>query len=366
MGGLENGLVNLINRLPVDEFRHQIICVEDDSDFRERISRDDVEIVSCHRSKIGAMALRRRLYSLFRTARPDVVHSRNLSGLDALLPAVLARVPMRIHGEHGRDVDDVDGTNKSLIRLRRLHRPMVHRYVPVSLDLKNYLVQKIGVAEKKICQIYNGVDIDRFRPSRSNESSSLRSQIDHENPFIIGTVGRLQAVKDQESLIRSFATLRQRGSVDDDRLFLVIAGDGPLRSTLSQLVRELGIEHRVLLLGARDDIPELLRGFDVFVLPSLAEGISNTVLEALASGLPVIATGVGGNPELIVAGECGEIVAPKDLNGFTNAMADYVIDPNRLTAHSTNARLRAEQRFSLPVMIERYGQLYRGVAVDQR
>lgn len=108
IGGMENGLVNLINHLPRERFRHAVICIEDFSDFRQRIERDDVEVYAMHRSKIGIWRLRWRLWRLLSQLKPDVVHTRNLSGLDALLPARLAGIKT-LHSEHGFDVDDIGG-----------------------------------------------------------------------------------------------------------------------------------------------------------------------------------------------------------------------------------------------------------------
>jgi hypothetical protein len=111
IGGMENGLVNLINGLPAEAFRHAIVCIEEDSDFRDRLQRPDVEVIPLHRSKIGVMQLRRKLYQTFKSRQPAIVHSRNMSGLDAILPARLAGVPVRIHGEHGWDVNDLQGNH---------------------------------------------------------------------------------------------------------------------------------------------------------------------------------------------------------------------------------------------------------------
>lgn len=124
-GGLENGLVNLLNHLPEERYRHAVVCMTDYTDFRLRIRRPDVEVFAIHK-RLGHDPLAQwRLLRLLRRLRPDVVHSRNLSGLDSLIPAMLAGVRVRVHGEHGRDVHDVDGTNRKLIWLRRLYSPLV-------------------------------------------------------------------------------------------------------------------------------------------------------------------------------------------------------------------------------------------------
>src|SRR5262249_24971951 len=144
IGGLENGLVNLINRMPPDRYRHGIVCMVDYSDFSRRIRRDDGQIFAMHKKAGKGLGIYGRLYRLFRQLDPDVVHSRNLTALDSLLPATLAGVRVKIHGEHGRDVFDIDGTNARYRLLRRLHRPMVSHYTAVSRDLEDYLREGVG------------------------------------------------------------------------------------------------------------------------------------------------------------------------------------------------------------------------------
>ena len=158
VGGLENGLVNLINGLPVDRFRHAIICIDDFTEFRQRIRRDDVEIIAIRKKPGTDPAALWRLYRVFRRIKPDIVHTRNLAALDALLPAFLAGVRMRIHSEHGWDVNDLDANNKKLRLLRKLHSPLVNQFIAVSRDLADYLIRKVGISESRISQIYNGVD----------------------------------------------------------------------------------------------------------------------------------------------------------------------------------------------------------------
>ena len=125
MGGMENGLVNLLNRMPDSRFRHAIACVEDYSDFRRRLRRMDVDVIALHRSRVGVWEIRRAIFNHCRRLRPAVVHTRNLSGLDALLPARLAGVPRCIHGEHGWDVNDLHGDHWKPVLLRRLHSPLI-------------------------------------------------------------------------------------------------------------------------------------------------------------------------------------------------------------------------------------------------
>ncbi len=354
---MENGLVNLVNRMDRDAYRHSIVCIEDASEFRTRIERPDVEIVCMHRSRVGVWAMRRDLLRLFARQRPAAVHTRNPSGLDALLPAALAGVRVRIHGEHGRDESDPDGRAFKPALLRRLHRPLVHRWVAVSRDIAGYLVDRVGVPSGSIECLCNGVDASRFAPRGVAEP--LPEPFGRAGDWWIGTVGRAQPVKDQRTLLDAFAKLVAHGEPPIGRRpMLAIVGDGPSLSELRRQAVSLGVQDRVWLPGARDDVPSLLRALDVFVLPSQFEGISNTVLEAMSSGVPVLATPVGGNVELIAEGVEGGFFPVGDADALAARLARYLADEDERRAHAANARRAVLERFSLDAMVARYRALY--------
>lgn len=361
VGGMENTLVNLINHLPDRHFRHAVVCIEDHSDFRNRITRHDVEVVSLHRSDLGPRAVRTAIYRLCRLWQPAIVHSRNQSGLDALIPAWLARVPARIHSEHGWDVDNLDGRKWKPALLRRLHRPFVDRYVTVSQDLARFLEQRVGVAPSRITQIYNGVDTDRFRPRSTGDTAVLPPGFDAGDLVRIGTVGRIQPVKDQATLVKAMAALIDRRPDLRARSRLLIIGDGPLMSGLSALVAEQGLSDIAHLPGASNCVPELMRQLDLFVLPSLNEGVSNTILEAMASGVPVLASHVGGNPELVQDGAVGALFTAGDVGGLSEVLERYLDSPGLRRSQAAAARQRAVERFSLAAMVRHYCELYQSL-----
>src|SRR5215831_865701 len=354
-GGMENGLVNLINHLPADRYRHAIACIEDFSDFRTRIRREDVEVFALHRSRIGASGVRREIYRLCRRLRPALVHSRNQSGLDALLPARLAGVRS---SEHGWDVDNLDGRRWKPRLLRRLHSPFVDQYITVSKDLQRFLTERIGIAPKRITQIYNGVDVERFAPARTPPAIRLPVGFEGDSRVRIGSVGRIQPVKDHATLLRAVAGLVERRPELRPVARLVLVGDGPLREAISAQARTLGIADIVWLPGASDQVRELLQTFDVFVLPSLNEGISNTVLEAMASGLPVLASAVGGNVELVDDGVTGRLFRASDPQELATVLEHYLDDAGLRRRHGAAAREAAERRFSLAAMIDNYAAVY--------
>ncbi|MDP2832856.1 MAG: TIGR03088 family PEP-CTERM/XrtA system glycosyltransferase [Pseudomonadota bacterium] len=357
-GGMENGLVNLINNMPASKYRHAIVCIEDYSDFRNRITKPDVEVIALHRSRIGVWKLRRDLFRLCRQLRPTILHSRNQSGLDALLPARLAGVPYRIHGEHGWDVDNLDGKKWKPALLKRLHYPLVDRYITVSRHLEEFLIDHVGIRPSSISHIYNGVDVGRFQAVTPRPVDWLPPEFRDEKTILIGTVGRLQQVKDQATLLRAFSRVVTNRPELRQWLRLVIVGGGPLLADLRALAGTLKISELTYFPGSLDIIPEVLRSLDIFVLPSLNEGISNTILEAMASGVPVLATAAGGNMELVEDNVNGRLFSPGDSDALSRLLLDYVLDPSLRKAHGQAARAIAVERFSLDAMVSSYAAVY--------
>ncbi|MGC1817909.1 MAG: TIGR03088 family PEP-CTERM/XrtA system glycosyltransferase [Casimicrobiaceae bacterium] len=365
VGGLENGVVNLLNRMPDERYRHAVLALTEVTPFRHRVLRDDVEFVGLHKTPGHGIRLYPGLYRAFRRMRPAIVHTRNLAALEASVPAWLARVPIRVHGEHGRDVGDLDGTNRTYRWVRRMHRPFVTQYVALSQDLERYLTDSIGVPARRIQRIINGVDTRAFTPG------AMRSPLPgcpfaDPDTFVFGTVGRLQAVKNQALLARAFVRLLEIAPDLRDRVRLVIVGDGPARGEIADILAAANASALAWLTGARDDVAPALRSFDAFVLPSLTEGISNTILEAMASGLPVIATRVGGNAELVDDPTTGTLVPAADAEALASAMLRYARDPELARAQGRAGRARAERLFSLDAMVAQYTALYDRLLDDRR
>jgi sugar transferase (PEP-CTERM/EpsH1 system associated) len=358
-GGLENGVVNLINHMPQSAYRHAVVALtEVVPEFSRRIQRDDVEFVALDKEPGHALKLYPRLLTLFRELRPAIVHTRNLAALECQVPAALAGVPVRIHGEHGRDSDDPEGTRRRYQWLRRGYRPFVHQYVALSRDLAGYLKHKVGVPQRQIEQIYNGVDVVRFIRPSTGRVVPAGCPFSDGGLFVVGTVGRMQTVKAQPLLAAAFVRALQIQPALRSRLRLVLVGDGPLRAQVQAVLAQAGVEELAWLPGERADVPDVMRGLDCFALPSLAEGISNTILEAMASSLPVIATDVGGNAELVVDGQTGELVPSGDVQAMATSIAGMACSPERAVAMGTAGRMRVERHFSLPAMVDAYRQLY--------
>lgn len=357
VGGMENGMVNLINYMPQQSFRHVVICLDDHTDFRERIQRNDVDFYSLCKPVGRDVSWYYRLWHLLRELSPDIVHTRNLSAIEGQFVAAAAGIRARIHGEHGRDVFDLHGKNRKYNLLRKLARPLVGHYIAVSKDLEQWLIDTIGVAPQRVSQIYNGVDTTRFHP-RDGARNIGPAGFAAEAAFVIGSVGRMAEVKDYPNLVRAFIRMLKIEPSARQRARLVIIGDGVSREACLTLLREANAEQLAWLPGERTDVAELMRTMDLFVLPSLGEGISNTILEAMASGLPVVATRVGGNPELVVEAQTGTLVPVADPESLAQTLLRYFRDGSMLEAHGRAGLERIESHFSMPAMVQGYVSVY--------
>ena len=357
-GGLENGIVNLVNHMAPQAYRHTIVALTEVTDFRKRIQRDDVEFVSLHKPPGHGVWQYPKLFKLFRRLRPHIVHSRNLAALEVQVPAWAAGVPIRIHGEHGRDVGDLDGSNVTYQRVRRFYRPFVHHYMALSRDLADYLVQKVRVPRDAITQVYNGVDTERFRPALDGPQQIEGCPFDPSQHWLVGTVGRMQAVKDQVMLAHAFVQALVLAPDLKARLRLVMVGEGPLRAQARSVLDAAGVAHLAWLPGERSDVANIMRGLHAFALPSLAEGISNTILEAMASALPVLATAVGGNADLVEVGKTGHIVPAADPNAMAQHLVGLCSGPEHARAMGEAGRQRVLAHFSMQAMVSTYQAVY--------
>jgi sugar transferase (PEP-CTERM/EpsH1 system associated) len=359
IGGLENGLVNFINHMPEQLCRHVVVSLTEVSQsLRTRISRRDVRFYELHKPPGHLWRLFPRLVRLFRTISPAIVHTRNLAALEASFPAWVARVPVRIHGEHGRDIGDFDGLNRKYQLVRSAYSPFVQQWIALSKDLAAYLEQRVGIDGEHIAQIYNGVDTHVFHPPIGGRPPIAGCPFSDPDLWLVGTVGRLEIVKNQTMLARAFVEALKLDPSLTRRIRLVIVGEGSLRASVEKVLLDGNAAQYAWLPGERDDVAAIMRGLDCFVLPSLAEGVSNTILEAMASALPIIATAVGGNPELIEHEVSGRLVPSGDSGALARAMIAYLRDWQTARQHADAARLIVQRRFSLQRMVNEYSQLY--------
>ncbi len=283
-----------------------------------------------------------RLARYLRRRKIDVVHTHDVRPLIyGAVAARLARVPRVVHTRHGRDAR-ITPRQRVLVRLAAR---LIDRFVCVSDDSARLSIEQ-GIAAAKVRAIINGIDVDRFAYTGPQPGGPVVA------------IARLSPEKDIANLIRAAAIVAGAESA----FHLEIAGDGPCRSDLERLIADLGLTERVRLLGQIHDARALLGRAGLFVLPSLSEGISLTLLEAMARGLAVVATRVGGNPEVVADGATGLLVPARNPDALADAMLGLLHDSERSRRLGEAGRRRVEQVFDVRRMIADYEALYRELA----
>jgi sugar transferase (PEP-CTERM/EpsH1 system associated) len=364
-GGLENGVVNVVNGLDPARFESSVVCLKHAGEFARRIADPSVRVHEMGWRGGNDPRLPLRLARLFRERGADIVHTRNAEPFFyGFAGAKLARVPALVHSEHGRTFDD----RRARFVAQRWMTRFTDAVFAVSAQLKADLVRHVGMPEARVEVLYNGVDLRRFRRAPAGAGAADAASLEREavrtewgistDAAVIGSVGRLVPVKNYGLLLRAFAAagLAQRGAQ------VVLVGEGPARAALQAEAQALGIAASVHLAGHRDDVQRLLPAFDVFVLPSLSEGMSNTLLEAMAAGVPAVASDVGGNREIVRDGLEGTLFPSEDEAALARALERLVEDRTTRQAMGSKARERAQSAFDLQAMVVRYEQLYERVA----
>lgn len=347
LGGMEQGVVKLLNGLEPERIVSGVCSFGPTDSITERL-RPGISVHVLERRDGNDPKLAWQLIRLLRREKPHVVHSHSWGTLcEGYLATRLARIPHFVHGEHG--TMELRPRN---IRVQRWVWNRADRVLSVSSALADRMSRHVGVASSRVQVIRNGADLDKFGTvPRSAARLSLGISDDE---FVVGTVGRLVPVKAHDTLLAALAHLKSMRV----RCVAVIAGDGPLRDELEARVDDLGLRPMVRFLGTRNDIDRVLAALDVFALTSLSEGLPNTVLEAMAAGLPVISTDVGGVRELVDHDRTGLLVPSQDARAIADALAMFAGDPERRRRMGAEGLRKARADFALRRMLHDYERLY--------
>ncbi|MFI5103404.1 MAG: glycosyltransferase [Terriglobales bacterium] len=359
-GGTELALRRVVAGLDPESFEN-IICTVAPIPEAERTA--GARYISLERSGRKTGSLVADLARVFLRERPDVVHSRNWGAIEAVVAAKLARVPRIIHSEHGRDINTMNGDPLRRRMFRRFCYTLADEVFAVSRELREHYAAQVGVPVSKFGLIPNGVDTGRFQPN-PEVRTSLRERLKIANDVVLaGTVGRLDPVKDHATFVEAAEQLVTSGA----RLHFVIVGGGPEHDALrSRIDSSPALRKRFILAGEAERPEDWLNAFDIFVLPSLSEGMSNTVLEAMATALPCVVTAVGANPDLVEDGHTGFLVEARDADTLADRMLELAADPQLRSTFGRRGRLKVETQFSLPRMIANYTRLYTTHATHRR
>jgi sugar transferase (PEP-CTERM/EpsH1 system associated) len=324
------------------------------TEFSKKITRPGVALYSLGKQSGLSLGTHVALWKLLRKLKPAVLHSYNLSAIEYAPAALLAGVPVRVNGAHGRDAADPQGRNPKHNFLRRAMVPFYDCCYANSADMLEWNRTVIGVPAHKSRLLANGIDSDKFRPAGAERSDAFFAA----GCIVIGTVGRIQDVKDHATLVDAFALLLERMPEQRAQLRLAIVGDGPLLEKLRAKVAAAGIADQVWLPGSRTDIADILRGLDIFCMSSIAEGTPGSALEAMASGLPVVGTRVGGIPEVIADGVTGLLVPASDPAAMAQALERYARSPAMTREHGAAGRERVQRHYNMNAMVAGYQSMY--------
>jgi len=355
VGGTEHGAMKIISGLADDEFEHAICATRGIDPSFSAVRNGGQRVFVAGDIKANFQFLILRLIRIFRAYKPHVVHSRNWGAIEAIPAARLAGVPVVVHSEHGYEVQTITGLPRRQRLLRRALYPFADAVFTVTEELRQYHARQAWVDPSTLGVICNGVDTRRFSPGPETRASIRATLGIPDHKLLIGSVGRMVAIKDYSTLFRAADRLCQRG-ID---LHVIMVGCGPELGRYHEEVSQMpALAGRVTFCGDRDDVSDLLKAMDVFVLTSLSEGMSNTLLEAMSTGLPVIATRVGGNPALIPNERYGLMFNPGATEELCDHLAELAAGPAWRQELGQAARQRALARFDLKRMLNSYRDLY--------
>jgi len=358
LSGMEHGVIKQVNRLDYARFAPSICCLGFQREETRGILDPRVPVHELRKAAGRDLGIIRRLASLFRRERVDIVHSHNWQTFFyTVAAAALAGIPLRVHGHHGREAAAASARQA---RLSRWLAGRVSRLVAVSGDLGRELIEEWGVPAERVSVIPNGVDLDGFAHPGPVEAAREEIGLAPEHRVIM-SVGGLRPVKDYPTMIRAFA--RVHAARPEARL-VIVGGErgGGRQSELEALAGSLGVASSVLFPGVRQDIARLLTLSDVYVNSSLFEGMSNTILEAMAASRPVVATRVGGNPELVRDGMTGYLVPPGDETALAARLIEVLADPGLAKALGAAGRAMVESEHAMGRMVAAYEDCYEDLA----
>ncbi|MBY0496299.1 MAG: glycosyltransferase [Cyanobacteria bacterium] len=350
-GGTERLVIEIVRKL-ASRIDSVVCCLDDPGTWAAEIEALGVPVIALGRTPGFQPALAMRLARIIKERRIDVLHCHHYSPyVYGLLASLLKPSVKLVFTEHGK-LSDAGPSRK-----RRLVNPILSRWpgylCAVSSDLKQHMVDE-GFPSRRLCVLYNGIDPGERPTAQQRHSARVALGVPDE-AFVVGTVGRLDPVKNLPLLLRAHVL----AVAANPNVRTVIVGDGPERAGLEAKAAELGIERSLIFSGYRQDVRFLMSGFDVFVNCSSYEGVSLTILEAMASTLPVVATPVGGNPEVVVDQETGLLV-PAMPRTLADAMAALAKSPRRRQDMGNAGRWRVIRHFSIARMVDDYASAYFG------
>ncbi len=351
VGGLQRVVSQLIERIDKTRFEPYLACLDRGGMFYDRASRSSSgSYILGRKPGLFDRTLFFQLLKIVKQNDISIIHSQNGCSSYAALTGTLAGVKGIVHTDHGRLVPD----KRSAILEDRVSAMLMDRFIGVSAELSEYLVTTLRIDRRKVGTIINGVDDRAFCPLSSKDRLAQRAELGlTPRDKVIGTVCRLDPIKNLDFMVACMPAIVR--CIPDAKL--VIAGDGSERASLIARAESLGVSSAVRFLGLRRDTEKVMPAFDLYACTSLSEGTSMTILEAMACGLPVVASDVGGNGRLI-DNSCGVLFRLGNSERFVVAITDMLRCESARVEFGGRARRRVEAEFSVEEMVRTYERLY--------
>jgi glycosyltransferase involved in cell wall biosynthesis len=351
VGGLERVVIDLV--LQQAALRHEcmVVCLFEKGSLSGELEDKGIPVSCCNKKNNLDLKAVRRLAETIRTFQPDIVHTHNMScNYYAALALLKDRRIRLINTRHG--IGEMPRKQRWLFGISLFRTAYL---VGVCGQATELLRTRFPFFRHKMKTIPNGIVLDRHPPRSEQQHRQLTSSLGlPRESLLVTVVARLNPVKNHRMLIEAFAQTAEKVPLAR----LIIIGDGELRTGLEKLARDLGVEDKLLFLGDRRDVAELLAGMDLFVLPSTQEGHSISLIEACASSLPIIATNVGGNPEIVKDGINGLLTESNNVRALADKMEELLLDKEKRERFGQNGRTWAETEGSVQAMAQRYQNIY--------
>ena len=355
LGGTETQAVELARRLDPARYQVTVGCLRKEGPLLERVSGTAVEVIHVALgpgidSPAGVLGLL-RLARFLRRGRFEILHAHDLwSNLVGMSAGLLARVPVRITSQRDLSHDEWYATYRR--RMLRFVQARSSAVLTNAAVIREGLIKTEGLAPDKVSVIHNGVDLERFRGISVNRESLFPGSAGKKLVVLVGNMnsdvkGHPALISAAREVVKSFSATR-----------FVLVGDGPKRPIYEAHVAEFGLSNDFLFMGRRIDVPEILACCDIAVLPSLAEGLPNAVLEYMAAGLPVIASATGGNLEIVKDGKCGLLVPPGNAKALAEALTQLLGDDHFRRALAASSRQHVTANFSFERLVTEVDKLY--------
>lgn len=362
-------LAAALSRQLKDQFEFIFLCLDETGPLGEELAAEGFDVIDLKRKPGIDLAVAKRIKQINREKNVQLLHAHQYTPFfyASFSRGLVRRRPRLMFTEHGRHYPDIRKTKRVLANKLLLRSS--DQVTAVGKFVKQALVNNEGIAGKRIEVIYNGIDTDKFKldsdgSMRAAARASLR--IDPKR-LVVLQVARFHSVKDHETAVRAFhvavQAMKQSDATEQPPL-LLLAGDGDHKEKMESLVQTLGIADCVQFLGVRSDIPSLMAAADMFILSSLSEGVSVTLLEAMGAGIPIAATDVGGNSEVVAEGESGLLSPRQDYESLGRNIATILQDAEMRKRMGTAGRERLLATFTEQAMHKRYAELYRVITSE--